>query len=351
VAYGFKDEKWKYFLSGTWSFNHKSVYSFPLNYLRISYQYDTKIPGQELQFVQEDNFLLSFKRGDNDKWLYNNIFKIEHVREFGKNISYTVGFKNWKQTPAGAIVYEKGSPAGSTIIPDITTTELSAELRWAPHEQYYQGKNYRIPIFNKYPVFRLRYIAGIKGLANGEYNYHNINTNIFKRFYLSQLGYADVVLEGGYIFGKLPYPLLTIHRANQTYAYQLNSYNLMNFMEFVSDKYASVNADYYFNGFIFNKIPLLRKLKLREVASVKVLYGSLRDENDPLKNPSTFKFPTDIEGKPTTFGLGNKPYMEASVGISNIFKLVRVDAVKRLTYLDNPGIPKWGIRVRTKFEF
>lgn len=351
VAYGFKDEKWKYFLSGTWSFNHKSVYSFPLNYLRISYQYDTKIPGQELQFVQEDNFLLSFKRGDNDKWLYNNIFKIEHVHEFGKNISYTVGFKNWKQTPAGAIIYEKGSPAGSTIVPDITTSELSAELRWAPHEQYYQGKNYRIPIFNKYPVFRLRYIAGIKGLANGEYNYHNINTNIFKRFYLSQLGYADVVLEGGYIFGKLPYPLLTIHRANQTYAYQLNSYNLMNFMEFVSDKYASVNADYYFNGFIFNKIPLLRKLKLREVASVKVLYGSLRDENDPLKNPSTFKFPTDMEGRPTTFGLGNKPYMEASVGISNIFKLVRVDAVKRLTYLDHPGIPKWGIRVRTKFEF
>jgi hypothetical protein len=84
LAYGFKDQKWKYFLSATYSFNHKSVYSYPLNYVRLSYQYDTKIPGQELQFVQEDNFFLSFKRGNNDKWLYNNIVKAEYVREFAK---------------------------------------------------------------------------------------------------------------------------------------------------------------------------------------------------------------------------------------------------------------------------
>ncbi|HTF30897.1 MAG TPA: DUF5686 family protein [Flavitalea sp.] len=351
VAYGFKDQKWKYFLSGTWSFNHKSVYSFPLNYLRASYQYDTKIPGQELQFVQEDNFLLSFKRGNNDKWLYNNTFKLEYVREFGKNVSYTFGYKNWKQTPAGVITYVKNTAAGAAIIPNVTTSELSAEFRWAPHEQFYQGKNYRIPIINRHPIFRVRYIAGIKGLVNGEYNYHNLNGNIYKRFYLSQFGYTDVVLEGGYILGKLPYPLLTIHRANQTYAYQLNSYNLMNFMEFVSDRYAALNMDYYFNGFIFNKIPLLKKLKLREVASVKVLYGGLRDENDPRTNSSTFKFPVDNSGLPTTFSLGKNPYVEASVGIANIFKLIRVDLVKRLTYLDNPEVSEWGVRVRTKFDF
>ncbi len=85
AAYGFKDEKVKYFLSGAYSFNGKSIYSFPLNFLRVSFQHDTKIPGQELQFVQEDNFLLSFKRGDNNKWLYNDIFTAEYVREFGKN--------------------------------------------------------------------------------------------------------------------------------------------------------------------------------------------------------------------------------------------------------------------------
>jgi hypothetical protein len=351
AAYGFKDEKWKYFVSGAYSFNGKSIYSFPLNFLRLSYQRDTKIPGQDLQFVQEDNFLLSFKRGNNNKWLYNDIYIAEYVREFGKNISYTFGFKNWKQQPAGSIVYQKLDGTGTSTIPEITTTELSAEIHWAPHEQFYQGKVYRIPIFNKYPIFRLRYISGIKGFVNGDYNYQQLTLNIFKRFYFSQFGYADVVAEGGNIFGQVPYPLLTIHRANQTYAYQLNSFNMMNFMEFVSDHYASVSTDYYFNGFIFNKLPLIKNLKLREVAGFKMVYGGVRRENDPAYNKETFLFPTDEKGQTTTFSLAGKPYMEASVGIGNIFKLLRVDLIKRLTYLDNPDVPKWGIRARAKFDF
>lgn len=351
AAYGFKDERVKYFLSGAYSFNGKSIYSFPLNFVRMSFQHDTKIPGQELQFVQEDNFLLSFKRGDNNKWLYNDIFTTEYVREFGKNISYTFGFKNWRQQAAGNIVYQKLNGSDVMTVPDITTTELSAELRWAPNEQFYQGKAYRIPIYNKYPIFRLRYIQGIKGLINGDYDYQQLTLNVFKRFYLSQFGYADVVTEGGYTFGQLPYPLLTIHRANQTYAYQLNSFNMMNFMEFVSDHYVSVSTDYYFNGFIFNKLPLIKKLKLREVAGFKLLYGGVRRENDPAYNKGTFLFPTNEEGTTTTFSLAKKPYMEANVGIGNIFKVLRVDLVKRLTYLDNPDAPDWGIRARVKFDF
>lgn len=352
VAYGFKDEKFKYFLSGTYSFNHKSIYGYPLNYLKVGFQHDTKIPGQEIQFVQEDNFLLSFKRGNNDKWLYNDIFKAEYVREFAKNFSTTLGFKNWKQTPAGSITYVKEKGFEKTTIPDVTTSELSAEFRWAPHEQFYQGKVYRTPIFNKYPIFRFRYTAGIKGLMNGEYNYENLNLNIQKRFYLSQLGYTDVSAEGSYIFGKVPFSLLSIHHANQTYSYQLNSYNMMNFMEFVSDRYVAVNADHYFNGFLFNKVPLLKKLKLREVIAAKVLWGGVRDENNPAINNDLFKFPVDAKtGVPTTYSLGSTPYVEVSAAVANIFKLLRVDVVKRVTYLDHPDISKWGIRTRFKFDF
>jgi hypothetical protein len=352
VAYGFKDEKFKYFLSGTYSFNHKSIYDYPLNYLKVGFQHDTKIPGQEIQFVQEDNFLLSFKRGNNDKWLYNDIFKAEYVREFAKNFSTTLGFKNWKQTPAGSITYVKEKGFEKTTIPDVTTSELSAEFRWAPHEQFYQGKVYRTPIFNKYPIFRFRYTAGIKGLMNGEYNYENLNLNIQKRFYLSQLGYTDVSAEGSYIFGKVPFSLLSIHHANQTYSYQLNSYNMMNFMEFVSDRYVAVNADHYFNGFLFNKVPLLKKLKLREVIAAKVLWGGVRDENNPAINNDLFKFPVDAKtGVPTTYSLGSTPYVEVSAAVANIFKLLRVDVVKRVTYLDHPDISKWGIRTRFKFDF
>ncbi len=349
-AYGFKDERWKYFLNTTYSFNNKSIYEFPLNFIRVGYQHDTKIPGQELQFVAEDNFLLSFKRGKNDKWLYNSNFKIDYVHELPNRLSYTLGFKNWKQEPAGAIVYNKVVNGSTVNVDNLITSEFSGELRWAPNEQFYQGKVYRIPIINKYPIFTLRFIAGVKGLFNSQYNYQNINGRVEKRVYMSQLGYSDVVLEGGYIFGKLPYPLMTIHRANQTYAYQLNSYNLMNFQEFVSDHFAAFTIDHHFNGLFFNRIPLLKKLKLREVVSLKMLYGGVRDENNPVNDPSLIKYPT-FEGVPTTFSLNKKPYVEGSVGIANIFKLIRVDLVKRFNYLDNPYVASLGVRARFKFDF
>ncbi|MHA4810965.1 DUF5686 family protein [Flavitalea flava] len=350
VAYGFKDQKWKYFLSGTYSLNNKSVYSFPLNYIRASYQHDTKIPGQELQFVQEDNFLLSFKRGNNDKWLYNDIFNLNYKYEFGDHLSYNVGLKYWKQSPAGSIAYIKNPAVGGDSIQAITTGEASLEFRWAPHEQFYIGKLYRTPIVNKYPIFYFRYIAGIKGLFGGEYNYNNFELNIYKRFYLSQLGYTDITVDGNYLTGKVPFPLALLPHANQAYAYQLNSYNLMNFLEFVSDHSVSIDIDHYFNGFFFNKIPLLKKLKWREVIEGKALWGGLRTENDPSKTPDQMQFPT-TNGKTETFAMSSTPYVEAGFGVTNIFKLVRLDFIKRFTYLDHPDIPKWGIRFRLKFDF
>ena len=350
AAYGFKDQKWKYFLSGTYSLNNKSIYGFPQDYIRASYQHDTKIPGQELQFVQEDNFLLSFKRGNNDKWLYNDIFRLNYKREFGDHLSYEFGFKYWKQSPAGTIAYVKQTGGLNDSIPAITTGELSAEFRWAPHEQFYIGKLYRVPIVNKYPIFDFRYTAGIKGLTGGEYNYHRFDVDIFKRFYLGPIGYTDITLDGGYLLGKVPFALAEISHANQTYAYQLASYNLMNFMEFISDHYGSIMVDHYFNGFFFNKIPLLKKLKWREVIEAKVLWSGLRAENDPLRNPDQVKFPL-TNGLVETFSMNGTPYLEAGFAVANIFKLVRVDFIKRFTYLNHPEIPTWGIRARTKFDF
>ncbi len=351
-GYGFKDKIYKYLIAGAYSFNGKSIYTYPLNYIKFSRQYETKIPGQELVFVSEDNFFLSFKRGKNDKWLYNDTYKIDYVTEFGKNFTYRMRYLHLKQTPAGGIVYEKDSPAGTNIIPNIINSEISAELRWAPHEQFYQGKNFRTPIITKFPIFTFRYQQGIKGLFKGEYNYKQITLAVAKRFYLSQLGYADATVEGGNIFGQVPFPLLDIHRANQSYAYQLNAYNLMNFLEFVSDHYIALNSDFYFNGFFFNKIPLLKKLKLREVASFKIIYGGVREENNPANNGAVFNFPKDkITGLPTTFAFDKVPYIEASLGIANIFKLVRIDVVRRLTYLDHPNISTWGIRTRIRADF
>ena len=188
-------------------------------------------------------------------------------------------------------------------------------------------------------------------MFNSSYNYQTVDVRLDKHAYESIFGYGDVSLEGIRIFGQVPYPLLTIHNANQTYAYDLQSYNLMNFLEFVSDRSVSLMIDQHFMGFFFNKVPLLKKLKLRETFSFKLLYGSVGDDNNPSIHPSLYQYPVESDGTPITYALGKTPYIESSVGVENIFKFIRVDAVKRLNYLDHPGISTWGIRARAKFDF
>lgn len=351
AAYGFKDEKWKYFLSTTYSLNDKSIYQFPQNYLRASYQRDTKIPGQNLQFVAEDNFLLSFKRGENDKYLYNDYYKFNYVHEYLNHFSYNLELSNWTQSPAGSLYFISHESSVPNVRQHLTTTEASLTLRYAPNEQFYQGKIYRIPIPGKYPIITFNYTQGLNNVFNSQYSYENVSLRLDKHFYFSQAGYADIDVQGGKIFGQLPYPLLTIHQANQTYGYDLDSYNLMNFLEFASDKYASTRIEYHFNGFLFNKIPLLKKLKLREVMAFKALYGGVSDINNPALHPSLYQFPVTSSGQPITYALGRTPYTEGSVGIENIFKFIQVDLVRRFNYLDHPDVAKWGIRTQVRFDF
>jgi len=347
LAYGFKDEKWKGFLSATYSFNNKSIYKFPQNYIRASFNRDTKIPGASLQFVQEDNFLLSFKRGQNDKYLYNDFYRFDYVHEFENHFSYSVTLKKWTQSPAGSLYFINNTG----VINNLTTTEASVNLRYAPNEKFYQGKIYRVPIPSKYPIISFDYSHDFKNILGGSYNYQALHARIDRRTYLSQFGFADAFIEGGKIFGQVPYPLLDIFRANQTYAYDLYSYNLMNFLEFVGDKYVAVNIDQHFMGFFFNRVPLLRKLKWREVVSFKGIYGQLSDNNNPALHPDLYQFPVRSDGTPITYALGNTPYIEGSVGVENIFKFIRVDYVRRFNYLDHPGVSSNGIRVRVKIDF
>lgn len=349
-AYGFNDRRWKYGTGIAYSFNKLSDYGYPLHYIKTSFQHDVKIPGQELQFVQDNSFLLSFNRGKNDKWLYNDIFAIDYVRELPNHLSYGFGFKYWNQQPAGSIRYIQAKNYDIDTISSIATSQLTAQIRWAPHEKFYQGRVYRIPFPNEYPIFSLHYVAGFKGLFGGNYSYQDINLNIFKRFYMSAFGYTDVTMTGAWISGKLPFPLLNIIPANQTYIYQANSYNLMNFLEFVSDHYAGVDIEHHFNGFIFNKIPYLKRLKWREILTAKVLYGGLRAENDPAKDPALIKFPL-LDGQASTFALGNQPYIEAGFAIGNIFKFLRVDAIERFSYLQHAMVPRYGIRFQLKFDY
>ena len=351
LAYGSKDERWKGSLNATYSFDNRQVRRFPVNHVKVWYQDDVKIPGQELQFVQEDNFLLSFKRGINDKMVYNRSLGVEYLKETAAHFSYAFSAKTENQRPAGVLQFRSGSLEQPAYDPEIKTTEFGVHLRYAPNERFYQGATYRTPILNKYPKFDVWYTLAPRGVLGSEYNYHTLQIRAEKVFYISPLGWSQVVGEAGRTFGTVPFPLLKIHRANQTYAYQLESYNLMNFLEFVSDKYAAINVTHNFGGFFFNRLPLLKRLKWREMVSFKGLWGGLDAANRPTAENGLYHFPTDASGTPLTYTLEKEPYMEASVGVGNIFKVLRIDYVRRLNYLDLPNAPKWGIRARFKLEF
>ncbi len=348
LVYGLKDKQFKYSAKVKLSLNNRQLKGKPEHSIMAMYQKETNFPGMDVQFINEDNFLLSFKRGVADKILYYNMFKVEHYKDWKNNISTTFGLRHLIQKPGGSLKFiSEGIEQFS-----ITSTELTTNIRFAPNEKFYQGVDYRTPIISKYPIAQLSYTQGFKGIFNGDNNYSKLNFSLFKRFYFSQFGFTNIKVEGNKIFGKgISFPNLTVHRANQTYSYQLYSYNLMNFLEFVSDESASFFAEHHFNGFFLNKVPLIKRLKWRTVASFKGLYGGLSDSNNPNVSDNLISFPSDETNNPSTFMLQDDPYMEVSMGLENVFNFFRIDLVRRLTYLENPNVSEYGIRVRFKFDF
>jgi hypothetical protein len=350
-AYGTRDGKMKGYAGMRYNFGTGRLMRFPYNQLKIWYHDEIKIPGQDLQFVSEDNILLSIKRGVNNKMIYTATAGAEYYKEYQGGFSFNVSAKNTHQRPAGALLFDYDFKGERKFKKEIINSEFGMMLRYAPNEQFYEGATYRSPILNKYPILELRFTSGVKGLMNSEYDFQRIQFKGEKVFYLAPFGYSDLIVEAGRTFGQVPYPLMTAHKANQTYAYQMESFNLMNFLEFVSDKYASVNYYHNFQGVFFGRIPLLKKLKWREVITFKSLWGGIDAKNMPSNENSLLRFPVDEKGEVLTHSLEKKPYIETSVGISNIFKVIRVDYVRRLNYNDLPNVTKSGIRVRIKMEF
>ncbi|MDP9046728.1 MAG: DUF5686 family protein, partial [Bacteroidota bacterium] len=307
---------------------------------KVSYLYDMNIPGQAFGGSQS-SALASFHSGTSTYFLYNRVFAVSYVKDLENHFSYHFTLKNWDQQAAGTLVYQLNDNNNS-IVHDLNTREASVGLRYAPHEQILQGSTAsRKTISGKYPILGLTVAYGSTKIFNTAYTYTNIAANFRKRFYLSQLGYSDVTLLGGVVAGKVPFPLLNISPANQSIALSYNSYNAMDYLEFVSDHYAGININQSFNGFFLNKIPLIERLKWREYVSFKILYGGLRDENNPLFSKNLFQFPITSNG---TYALGSTPYTEAGAGIGNIFKFFRVDVIRRFNYLDHPNVTPYVVK-------
>lgn len=354
-AYGFKDHRSKYMGEVEYSFNKKEYLprEFPKNSITFNYQYDVMSPTDKFLKTDKDNVFVSFKTSTVDQMSYvrNISLKYENETQFG--LKTTVELKNSKDEPTGGLSYILNDDK-RTFIPDIQTMEASLAFRYAPGETFVNTKQRRIPVSFDAPVFTLSHTTGFKGVLGGEYNYNLTEVGLYKRFWFSSWGKIDMFVKGGAQWNKVPFPLLIMPAANLSYILQRETFNLINNMEFLNDRYASLDVTWDMNGKVFNRIPLLKKLKWREAIGFKMLYGHLTDKNNPLKRPGDhelFLFPTR-DGRPTSFVMNPKtPYMEFSVGVHNIFKILHIDYVRRLNYLDHPDANKWGVRFMVMMTF
>ena len=354
-AYGFKDHRSKYMGEVEYSFNKKEYLprEFPKNSITFSYQYDVMSPTDKFLKTDKDNVFVSFKTSTVDQMSYvrNIALKYENETQFG--LKTTVEVKHSTDEPTGGLAYITNDDQ-KTLVPEIQTMEASLAFRYAPGETFVNTKQRRIPVSFDAPVFTLSHTAGFKGVLGGEYNYNLTEIGLYKRFWFSSWGKIDMFVKGGAQWNKVPVPVLIMPADNLSYILQRETFSLINNMEFLNDRYASLDVSWDLNGKIFNRIPLLKKLKWREAIGFKMLYGHLTDKNNPMKHPGDselFLFPTR-DGRPTSFVMDPKtPYMECSVGIHNNFKIMHIDYVRRLNYLDHPDANKWGVRFMVMMTF
>jgi len=216
-------------------------------------------------------------------------------------------------------------------IPYVKSGGLVFKMRYAPNEEILQDDFERTAITGYDPVFNFGITKGFNGFLGGQYDYLSLHAGVSDKIKINPIGYSQYYFQAGKIWGDVPFPFLKIHEGNETYAYDSYAFNLMNYQEFVSDTYCSLFWEHHFMGFFLNKIPLFRKLKWREIAGARTLWGGyVSEKHNSLKLPGNMK------------GLGAQPYTEFSAGIENIFKILRIDGVWRYNY-NNQSKQQFGL--------
>ena len=349
AAYGTKDRKMKYDGLVEYSFNDRRDFrlDFPIHSLRLEYMYDLNKLGQNYMYTSKDNVMLAIKRKKDNIATYLRRAELTYTREHYNGISYGAVVRNLREeaTP-WAPFHRIGADGTLTPVGHYDLTALELKFRYGYGEKFYQTRTQRIPITYDALIFNLSHTMARRGFLGSSYNLQRTEVGMQKRFWFSAFGYVDAILKGGKVWTRVPYPLLILPNANTTYTIQPETYTNMNALEFINDEYLSWDLTYYMNGVLLNRIPLLKKLRWREVFCFRGLWGHLTDKNDPAKQgEGLYAFPE------FTQRMGRAPYMEASVGIENIFNFLRLDYVWRLNYRGNPDIQKHGIRATMKLSF
>ena len=348
IAYGFKDKRVKGLAELEYSFKKKKEYAneFPIHSLKLGYEADVNQYGQDYLYTSKDNIFLSLKREKDDRIGYFRQAGITYTNEFHSGFSFQLSARWRTEESSYLIPFLRKDGDVLSPVKEFSISAVELKLRYAPNEKFFQTQWNRFPVSLDAPVFTLSHTLAQKGLLGSDYTYNHTEAGVQKRFWFSAFGYTDVILKAGKVWDKVPFPLLILPNANLSYTIQPESYSLMNAMEFMNDEYLSWDATYFLNGLLFNRIPLLKKLKWREVVSCRGLYGHLSDRNNPELSNGLFAFPLA-----ETRLMGKTPYVEAGVGIENIFKVLRLDYVWRLTYRNSPGASNSGLRISLHITF
>ena len=350
AAHGFDSHKNYYNAEVIWSMNKKEYLprEFPKRTISFQSTYDVMSPSDKFVPTDKDNMFVSFKWATVDKMMFYNRQQLTFEYETDWAWKTTLWLKAEKNEACGAMHYQ---PLAAPEMPSIRTSELHAEVRYAPGETYINTKQRRLTINLDAPTFTLGHTMGVKGVLGGDYRYNMTEMRIYKRFWMNSWGKIDCHVKGGIQWNQVPYPLLQMPAANLSYLMEDETFNLINNMEFLNDRYASLMLSWDINGKLLNRLPLIHKLKWREFFGVNVLWGSLSDKNNPYlaQNAGSGVLMQFPEG--CYVMNSRRPYVEAVVGIHNIFKLVHVEYVRRLNYLDLPTSQKQGVRFTFRMTF
>ncbi|MBO4488183.1 MAG: carboxypeptidase-like regulatory domain-containing protein [Bacteroidales bacterium] len=351
IAFGCLDQRLKYNVTLAHSFVKKERHlnEHLRHALYLSTQYDVEMPGQSYGYMDRDNFLMSYTSGETSlSAQYIRRIKLRYEKEWPFRLSLDTWLQYEDNEATGTLMYWRINPDGTVArVGSFQNIEWCMQLRWAPGERLYNnqsGKDNLIKLSKNAPVLRLTHASG---LLDGKTWYHRTDFSVEKRFWLSAFGHIDATLQAGIIWNAAPFPKLYIPPTNRSIFLAANTFCLLKPMEFIMDKYVGLYATYFLKGWIFNRIPLWNRLQFREVLSFSGVYGGLSAKNDPASGtPGLYLLP-DGCGQ-----LGKWPYMEMTAGIENIFHVLRIDYVRRLTYAkDLKGWDKNGIRISLRVAF
>ena len=344
TGYGFRDERWKYSAGVDYIISRK-----PWTKIGINVAHDVDPVYFLFEQIRGQVAFYAFTRlGTLRQPFLHDKFEFKLSNQLIRDVNLRLNARHDYLQPLFEFgYYDQPEQDPSSIKEDISTTQVSVELEWAKDRKYLVDDNYRYHAgLGKFPVITGRYTLGIKDLFGSDFDYQKVGLSIKQRIKMGRLGTGTLGLDGEYIFGTLPYPLLVNHLGNETPFYNSRAFTMMDNFEFVSDHYASGYYRHHFNGTIMNRIPLIKYLKLRLLGEVKAVYGGINQANIDINVPV---YNTDGSLQAQLKSLNRGPYVEVGYGVENIFKVFQVQFFHRLTYTDDPNVRNFGVRFGFNF--